>query len=65
MTGEMTDRLRPERYRSYLIVVARMSLRRLGPLAHKVGGYQIRQMVVTGTMKAKWSRACGCGYSVT
>ena len=43
MTGEMTDRLRPERYRSYLIVVARMSLRRLGPVAHKVGSSDVVQ----------------------
>ena len=46
MTGEMTDRLRPERYRSYLIVVARMSLRRLGPVAHKVGSSDVVQEVL-------------------
>ena len=46
MTGEMTDRLRPERYRSYLLLVAQMSLWRLGPVAHKVGRSDVVQEVL-------------------
>ena len=43
MTGEMTDRLRPERYRSFLMMLARVSLRDLGPMARKVSASDVVQ----------------------
>ena len=43
MTDEMTDRLLPERYRSFLIMLARVSLRDLGPMARKVDASDVVQ----------------------
>ena len=43
MRGEMTDRLRPERYRSFLMMLARVSLRDLGPMARKVDASDVVQ----------------------
>ena len=43
MTRETTDELRPERYRSYLLVLARINLRTWGPVAHKVDASDVVQ----------------------
>ena len=43
MRGEMTDRLRPERYCSFLMMLGRVSLRDLGPMARKVDASDVVQ----------------------
>ena len=43
MTSETTDELRPELYRSYLLVLARINLRTWGPVAHKVDASDVVQ----------------------
>ncbi len=43
MTRATTDELRPERYRSYLLVLARINLRTWGPVAHKVDASDVVQ----------------------
>jgi RNA polymerase sigma-70 factor (ECF subfamily) len=49
---EPTDHLRPERYRSYLLVLARMSLRDWGPAAKKVEASDVVQDALLRAHKA-------------
>ena len=46
MTNETTDGLRPERYRSYLLMLARVGLRSCGPAANKIDASDIVQDVL-------------------
>ena len=46
MTRELTERQRPERYRSFLIMLARVSLRDLGPMARKIDASDVVQEVL-------------------
>ncbi len=46
MTIDSTNRLRPERYRAYLIVLARMSLRDYRRLRHKIDASDLVQEVL-------------------
>ena len=46
MTIDATNRLRPERYRAYLIVLARMSLRDYRRLRHKIDASDLVQEVL-------------------
>ena len=46
MTTEATSRFRPERYRSYLIVLARSSLRASGPVQRKIDASDVVQEVL-------------------
>ena len=49
---ETSNELKPERYRSFLIYLARRSLPELGPAAHKVSGSDIVQDVLLRAYEA-------------